>query len=356
MKEVKPHTLPKFAGWKEFAEKFRTAYVRPLGDRQREIVILAEELRAKLLGTDNVFGRILEASLKLTQNLLSGGGGGIIAPVHIHFECDHNFLAVPWDIAFGSDTGDSHVCHDIPFVWRIDVRGNPETLDVSRTFNPIDYTGFQAISSCDEDVILQGQKFAKAGDMPKSAAAILNSLPRHGGHVHVCDRNGLVAQLQSRGDGAYFLSHGIDAHPGDLAGMVVGPIPGNGAGDSGEVVNAGNLGAANVRKRFLHWNCCELGSQQTDARQGGSYYGGFLEGILANACSVETICNRWGVTFEGASLLAVEFYKLHPITAYGRAHALVHARRAVRNAVLAKSPEKQNDPTWLAPIHVWART
>jgi hypothetical protein len=106
-------------------------------------------------------------------------------------------------------------------------------------------------------------------------------------------------------------------------------------------------------RRFLYFNCCELGAQQAREAARNSYYGGFAEGILSVKACNETICNRWPVTFEWACRIASEFYKQKPRTAQGRAGSLLTARLRVRHEMNQRQGEQQHDPTWLAPVHLW---
>jgi len=256
--------------------------------------------------------------------------------------------ALPIDLAIDRQGGTEAVFVRIPVTWRIRAEGFlPKTQ--SERWNCTDYEQFHAISSCHEECVVEGLKFRRVDGAEVHIRNVLSTLGLSTEQAkHALDCKSLCDVLASgRGNSgcAYIFSHGLVA-----AGVVVGPIDGT---REGSIARAASLaqGLDRHRRRFIYFNCCELGHQLTVEQFRSAYFGGFAHEMLREHVCEEMICNRWSVSAAWAGRLSEEFYRQRPSTAPGRAVALSNARirigREIRRVGL-------DDPSWLAPIHLWA--
>jgi hypothetical protein len=260
--------------------------------------------------------------------------------------------AVPLDLAISSDGGTGHICARIPVTWRIETENAPDATEDDRSWNRTSYRHFRAVSSCHSDCIAEGMRFRAVTDARKRMRKVLRNLGLPKSYAkHVRDTKSLQEVMkveQQHRCCAYVLSHGMEA-----LGIVVGPAPKD---VYGAIVSAGELAPHSgcQRRRFVYFNCCDLGHQQTAQQFRSRYFGGFAHEMLQRGVCFELICNRWSVSADWACRLAEEFYIQRPSTAPGRAMALLNARVRIEEE-MSRSAGGQIDPTWLAPIHMWSQ-
>ncbi|MFN0167222.1 MAG: CHAT domain-containing protein [Bryobacteraceae bacterium] len=261
-------------------------------------------------------------------------------------------IAVPLDLALNRWAGTGHICARIPVTWRVKTEHAPKSTDDDKLLNSTGYHYFRAISSCHESCIVNGLRFPAVTNAEEHVQKVLASLRLPAGQSrHVVDGDSLREAMDAEQEKkccAYVLTHGL-VGDGTNA-LVVGPSSGDG---SGARVRAAQLAAeSGHRRRFVYFNCCKLGHQQTEQEFRSRYFGGFAHEMLQRGVCHELICNRWPVTEKWALRLAEEFYLQRPSTAPARAMALFNARVRIEREMSRAGEEI--DPTWLAPVHLWS--
>lgn len=279
---------------------------------------------------------------------LSGAGP---YPVHLHIRGPARILSLPFDLALMSDNH-GHLCVHLPVVWRWP---NDRPSDPAKV-NPLDLAHIRAAYSCHEQVLVSGAPgplpgLAGVQEEVSQIATLLGLRKGQWGEVRSVEslRNAFGTDASDVRRGVHVASHGVHGACPDDSGIVVGPVSGL-APSRGVVVKAAQLrdsGAA-----FAYVNCCRTG--QCDPAPAASYSGGFAQAAVQAGVCAEMIGNRWPVHDRWACRLAMEFYRLRPLTVHGRAVALLRARLVVLKEMTEKLHELPLDPTWLAPIHIWA--
>lgn len=282
-----------------------------------------------------------------------------IYPIHLHIECDEASLAVPIDHALPPGEADNHVFQQLPVVWRLSGRGRkPESTEQER-WNPTHEDRFQAIYSCEESFHVDGISVDGIDAVVDHARRVheVSGQTMPARHVrNLAEIAGALAGSQSdKGRSAYLITHGGRPADPDSDCVVIGPCP-DGVAD--HFITACRLGTSSELRgtRFFFFNSCSLGRQANPEKSRGSYVGGFAEGVIRYEVCDETLCHRWPVSQEWAKKLAERFYQMRPLTAHGRAAALLIARSEIKGLIASKGGAAQHDMTWLAPIHLWTST
>ena len=283
------------------------------------------------------------------------------SPIHIHLICEPEMLAIPLDLMFRHQNGRAHLCAELPVTWRVKTnRSANYVLEGERKWNLVDYTAFNISYSCRQAVQLSGKYFFPAlKNARKEAKQILDllGLPKEQAKLTKSIdalRTFFVSGKMSSRHGVNVASHGVHTYPSHSSGVIVGPSPGPDHNATLATAMSLRPNDGEFGPRFAYFNCCELAIQNTGRRAGFSYFGGFAEGAIIEGICAEAISNQWSVSDKWALLLATEFYKMKARTAQGRAVALQRARLKVLQQLGRELAEDQMNPTWLAPIHIWA--
>jgi hypothetical protein len=274
-------------------------------------------------------------------------------PVHLHLRCKPDMLKAHIDLILDEALSKGHICALMPVTWRIETErwkhyGNEWN---EQHCNQTKYDNFSVVYSCHTKSKCREDEIPPIDRVSEKARTILDLVGQENDHpVHAKSiyelREAVIKNYASHM--AHVISHGLHNDPADLTYIFVADDYGNAT-----PVTANNLSPDDDEKglNFAFFNCCDLGSQ---APENASYCGGFAEEAIKTGLCYEIIANRWGATQCWAHELELAFYETKPRTAQTRAVALLRARLKVLKKMKKQIAEKQYNPTWLAPIHIWA--
>jgi hypothetical protein len=284
-------------------------------------------------------------------------------PIHLHLLCEPEMLSVPIDLIMDKFISKGHICAMMPVIWRIKTRGSRHhgSGEIGQ-WNHTNYGNFSVIYSCCEESKWEECVIDPIGDVHEKAERILELADSGDSQpIRIATMDELHrAIIRNVEHGSFHvvhvISHGSRSNPADLTYIFVGP---DHNGDA-TPVTANQLGSdihsGERSPDFAFFNCCELGYQDAKRAALSSYYGGFAEGVISTGLCHEIIANRWGANQYWAHRLELAFYETKPCTAQTRAVALLRARLKVLKEMTPKPAEGQFEPTWLAPIHIWAES
>jgi hypothetical protein len=279
-------------------------------------------------------------------------------PIHIHLWCsDADMFSIPIDLIMRGDIPMDHICTQLPVVWRIKINAwkcGPRYDE--RLSNRVSYKSFIGIHSCSKKSESEdGSSFGPVRKGHEKISKILKHIGKeYDQPMYVktsCELRKLIIQsLDNNERIIHIISHGVHAEPADCSSILVGPD------DEGkaELVTANRLSPDNDEQRgpnFVYFNCCELGHHVSSKN---SYTGGFAVGAIMSGICCEIISNRWAARQGWAHKIESEFYKTKPCVVQSRSVALLRARLKVKELMKNSTLNEQYEPTWLAPIHIWA--
>ncbi len=270
-------------------------------------------------------------------------------PIHIRIHIDPEMLSLPLDLALRIYIDLEQLCALFPVTWVLSGSRQKICRDES-TKDPFQDFAHHVLYSCEEEV----RDFPAIKGVKEHADSIAKYVKKDRGKF-VGSKEELREILIEKYDStknkcAYVVSHG--EHPNaEQAGVILTDHRSNSAGTQGvnDKATAVFLQPKKDEKgpNFVYFNCCSLGHHSPPENTTHTAFGGFAQGIISNGFTKELICNRWPVDIEQAFKLAEHFFELRPLSSYARAAALHRARRLVQDA-------HNENPTWLAPIHILA--
>ena len=271
------------------------------------------------------------------------------SPVHIRIHADSDTFHVPLDLAFRENKDWDQLCARFPVTWIVDT--DQEEFFTEKLDNFLKYEHHHVLYSCEEEV----RDFPAIKGVKEHADSIAKYVKKGRGKF-VGSKEELREILIEKYDStkskcAYVVSHGV--HPNAKnAGVILTDHRSSSAGtqnaDKGATAEFLRPNRYEKGPNFVYFNCCSLGHQSPPENTTHTAFGGFAQGIISNGFTKELICNRWPVDIEQAFKLAEHFFELRPLSSYARAAALHRARRLVQDTY-------NENPTWLAPIHILAK-
>lgn len=319
------------------------------GDRRGAVLRLTRAVYNTLAGTgflDEVREIAREAIDKLKIRAPKDRIGPY--PVHLHLECDPAAFSLPIDLALREDAdGRDVLCMKLPVVWLLR-RSEDEPSAGPTPHNETGYSseGFTAAHSGTIAASFDGLLFPAITGVEQHSIKILETAGVKTAPTALTSTECLVRLFKEGqlGRTVHVTAHGVHNREADCSGVLV-----SSDAAAQNVVEARELADPDgPRVHFAFFNCCELGYRDDEAAA-DSFHSSFTGALIRRAACREAICNRWSVSQKQALAIAEEFYLLKPRTVYGRALALLAARRRL----LDRDPNAEKDLSWLAPIHVW---